>query len=395
VSVAGTLPLSVLDLSPITAGSSSAAAVRNTIDLAIHAERSGYRRHWVGEHHLSRANSSSSPAVLAALVAAATQKIRVGSGATVLSMSNPLVALEQFGTIAALYPGRVDLGVGRSPGPAEQAERLARRTAAQPPLAAPEDRASVGLLIPTKADYGRLGQMPSSVAEHELLWDERTTAPSYEQQVRDLLNLWRGEYRPANEVRVHAHPAEGADLAIWVLGSSAGESARVAGQLGLPFTAQYHQFPATVMQSVTAYRDAFQPSETLAEPYVMVSVDVLAADTDEQARRLAAPTTLCVLNIRRGLGYLPYPTPEEGRAATAGRRGPRAGVRPCGRADRRRSSGCRAAPAGAPTGDRSRRAVDSQRRQPASRPSALLRTRRRRVAAWMNPNDRLPKGMFT
>jgi luciferase family oxidoreductase group 1 len=124
------------------------------------------------------------------------------------------------------------------------------------------------------------------------------------------LSLWRGEYLPANRARIHAHPAEGADLAVWVLGSSAGESARVAGEHGLPFTANYHQFPASVLETVAAYRDAFQPSQALAEPYVMVSVDALAADTDERARWLAAPTALCVLNIRRGLGYLPYPTPE-------------------------------------------------------------------------------------
>jgi luciferase family oxidoreductase group 1 len=303
------LPLSVLDLSPITAGSSSAAAVRNTVDLAVHAEPCGYRRHWVGEHHLSRAHSSSSPAVLAALVAAATRTIRVGSGATLLSMSSPLVALEQFGTIAALYPGRVDLGVGRSPGPAEQAGRLAQRSVARQPATAPQDGSGVGVLIPTRADYGRFGQTPSTVAEHELLWAERTAAPSYERQVRDILSLWHGDYLPANGARVHAHPAEGADLAVWVLGSSAGESARVAGELGLPFTANYHQFPASVLETVAAYRNAFRPSETLAEPYVMVSVDVLAADTDERARWLAAPTALCVLNIRQGLGYLPYPTP--------------------------------------------------------------------------------------
>jgi alkanesulfonate monooxygenase SsuD/methylene tetrahydromethanopterin reductase-like flavin-dependent oxidoreductase (luciferase family) len=230
------LPLSVLDLAPITAGSSSAAAVRNTVDLAIHAERSGYRRHWVGEHHLSPAHSSSSPAVLAALVAAATQTIRVGSGATLLSMSRPLVALEQFGTIAALYPDRVDLGLGRSPGPAEQAGRLARRLPVRHAEGS-QEASGVGVLIPTRADYGRLGQTPSTVAEHELLWGERTTAPDYEQQLRDLLGLWRGEYLPANRARVHAHPAEGAQLAFWVLGSSAGESARVAGELGLPFTA--------------------------------------------------------------------------------------------------------------------------------------------------------------
>jgi luciferase family oxidoreductase group 1 len=309
VTVEQSLPLSVLDLSPITAGSSSAAAVQNTIDLAIHAEQSGYRRHWVGEHHLSRAHSSSSPAVLAALVAGATQMIRVGSGATLLSISNPLVALEQFGTIAALHPGRVDLGVGRSPGPAEQTERLAHRSTARQSAEASEDASGVGVLIPTRADYGRLGQTASSAAEHELLWGSRDTAPSYEQQVRDLLSLWRGEYVPSNGARVHAHPAEAANLAVWVLGSSGGESARVAGELGLPFTANYHQFPAKVLESVAAYRDAFQPSEMLAEPYVMVSVDVLAADTDQRARWLAAPTALCVLSIRQGLGYLPFPTP--------------------------------------------------------------------------------------
>jgi alkanesulfonate monooxygenase SsuD/methylene tetrahydromethanopterin reductase-like flavin-dependent oxidoreductase (luciferase family) len=301
------IPLSVLDLSPVPAGGTAADALRNSVDLAQVAERAGYRRFWVAEHHLMPGVASSVPAVLVALIAGSTELIRVGSGAVQLPNLPPLVAAEQFGAVAALHPGRIDLGLGRF----DLRKILKRRTGGGPPNV--PDREVDGLVLPRPSTY------PGDPTTYQLLGellDYRLDepAPDYAKQVRDILAFLSGGYRGPRGERVHVLPAEGADLEVWILGTSPGESARVAGELGLPFAASYHIAPTFVLETVAAYREAFRPSERLAEPYVMVSADVVVADDDETARELAAPYGQWVLDIKSGRGARPYVTPAEARA---------------------------------------------------------------------------------
>lgn len=307
-----TIPLSVLDLSPVPAGGTAADALRNSIDLAQAAERAGYRRYWVAEHHLNTGVASSSTPVLVALLAAATERIRVGSGAVQLPNTPPLLVAEQFGTVAAVHPGRVDLGLGRFD-LHKIIKRQRQRAAAAAGAPAPPDQVVDGLLLPTPgaiasdpSTFERLGELLGIAPDDPV--------PDYHRQVSDILSYFDGTAIGADGAPLHVLPAEGADLEVWVLGSSPGASAQTAGALGLPFAASYHLVPHTVLDTIAAYREAFRPSARLDRPHVLVSADVVVADDDDRARELAAPYGEWVLGIRTGRGALPYPTPEQARS---------------------------------------------------------------------------------
>jgi alkanesulfonate monooxygenase SsuD/methylene tetrahydromethanopterin reductase-like flavin-dependent oxidoreductase (luciferase family) len=307
------LPLSILDLSPVPAGGTARDALRNSVDLARVAERAGYRRYWVAEHHLAPGVASSSTPVLVASIAAATSRIRVGSGAVQLPLTSPLQAAEQFGTVAALHPGRVDLGLGRF-----DLHKILRLAGTAPPPDAepppvPPARVVDGLLVPSAARFR--GDVSTYVHLARLLGIRADDpAPDYDAQVGEILGYLGGAARRPDGQPVAVPAAEGADLDVWILGSSPGESARVAGERGLPFAASYHIAPGAVLETVQAYRSAFRPSARLAAPYVVVSADVVVAETRERARALAAPYAQWVLDIRTGAGARPYVTPEQALA---------------------------------------------------------------------------------
>jgi alkanesulfonate monooxygenase SsuD/methylene tetrahydromethanopterin reductase-like flavin-dependent oxidoreductase (luciferase family) len=308
-----TIPLSILDLSPVPAGGTARDALRNSVDLAVVAERAGYRRFWVAEHHLASGVASSSTPVLVALIAAATSQIRVGSGAVQLPVTSPLQAAEQFGTVAALHPGRVDLGLGRF-----DIHKILRLAGTAPPLDAepppvPPARTVDGLLIPPPARFR--GDLSTYVHLARLLGiREDDPTPDYDTQVGAILDYLGGAARRPDGKAVTVPSAEGADLDVWILGSSPGESAQVAGVRGLPFAASYHTAPSSVLDTVEAYRRAFRPSARLAVPYVVVSADVVVAETQERADELAVPYAQWVLDIRTGIGARPYVTPRQARA---------------------------------------------------------------------------------
>jgi alkanesulfonate monooxygenase SsuD/methylene tetrahydromethanopterin reductase-like flavin-dependent oxidoreductase (luciferase family) len=251
--------------------------------------------------------------VLVALIAAATSRIRVGSGAVQLPLTSPLQAAEQFGTVAALHPGRVDLGLGRF-----DLHKILRLAGTAPPPDAepppvPPARVVDGLLIPPAARFR--GDLSTYVHLARLLGiREEDPAPDYDTQVGAILDYLAGAARRPDGQPVTVPAAEGADLDVWILGSSPGESAQVAGAWGLPFAASYHIAPGTVLETVDAYRRAFRPSARLAAPYVVVSADVVVAETQERADELAAPYAQWVLDIRTGAGARPYVTPEQARA---------------------------------------------------------------------------------
>ena len=304
-------PLSILDLAPISSGGTVAGALRNTIDLARRADRLGYHRYWLAEHHLVPGVASAAPAVLIGLVAAATRRIRVGSGAVQLGHQTALAVVEQFGTIDALHPGRIDLGLGRSGH--RRAEFAAKATAAPEP-GRTGARTVNGLLIPPPFVPTRVAGSPLLALTDFLLRQPEAQSPDFVQQVDDILALIEGTYRSAEGTQAHAVPGEGADLQLWILGSSGGQSAQVAGERGLPFAANYHVSPATVLEAVDAYRAAFKPSASLAAPHVLVSADVVLAADEDTARELASPYGLWVRSIRTGAGAIPFPTPAEAAA---------------------------------------------------------------------------------
>lgn len=301
------VPLSVLDLALVPEGRAGAQAVRDAVDLAVDLDRLGYRRVWYAEHHLSPGVGSAAPAVLAAAVAARTERIRVGSGAVLLSTTSPLVAAEQFGTIAALHPGRVDLGLGRAFTPPKGG---APRPA---PAAAPASGPRVvdGLYVPpAPPTAGDSVLRERALAQAAVVGASRTPA-SFRAEVELVLGLRAGTYADDGGRRYVSPPVQDAAFDLWVLASSGGESARVAGELGLPLAANYHVSPSNTLETVAAYRAAFRPG-VLAEPYVVVSADVLVADTTERARELAAPFADWVLSIRRGAdGAIAYPRPAD------------------------------------------------------------------------------------
>lgn len=311
---ASPVPLSVLDLSPITSGSTPAQALRNTVDLAQRAEAAGYARYWVAEHHLATGVAGISPALLIQLVAAATERIRVGAGAVQLGHRTPLSVVEEFGLLDALHPGRIDLGLGRS-GFRKPGAGGAAPAAPRPAPARVEERHTAeGLLIPAPYDFSRLIGSPLLTRYIQLVQFPGAELPEYRDQVDQILGLIRGDFRTPEGLEAHALPGEGADLQLWILGSSAGASAQAAGALGLPFGANYHVSPAAVLEAVDAYRKAFVPSAVLAEPHVLVSADVVVAEDDATARHLASPYALWVHSIRSGQGAIPFPSPEEAAA---------------------------------------------------------------------------------
>jgi alkanesulfonate monooxygenase SsuD/methylene tetrahydromethanopterin reductase-like flavin-dependent oxidoreductase (luciferase family) len=326
------VPLSVLDLVPVPSGATPAQAVHNSIDLARRAEALGYRRYWFAEHHLNPGVAGTAPAVMIGLTAAATRTIRVGSAGVQLGHRTPLSVVEEFGLLDCAYPGRLDLGLGRTqgarrrPGGANGADPAVPARAAStsdtgadvtaaagaaPPRR--EARTVDGVLIPSPPPLERLRNSPRLALARDLLQQPEAITPGYTEQIGDILALWRGEYR-SHGVEAHVTPGEGAGVQLWILGSSGGESADVAGHNGLRFAANYHVSPATVLDAVHGYRDAFRPGGELQRPYVCVSVDVVVADGDSEAHRLAEGYGLWVLGIRSGEGAIPFPTGEEAAA---------------------------------------------------------------------------------
>lgn len=261
------VPLSVLDTSPIVSGSTARTALRGTLDLAQLTDRLGYHRFWVPEHHGMRGVASAAPAVLVATLAAATTRIRVGAGGVLLPHHAPIVVAEQFGTLEAFHPGRIDLGIGRAPGGSRRAAEAVRPA---------RERA----------------------------------ASSFAQQLDELL----GFLAPQDDQVVRAVPAEGNTPTVWLLGTSE-SSGRLAGTLGLPYAFAHHLEPGAMAAALAAYRAAFRPSDTLAEPSVLLSVSVIAAETDERAYWLAGPSRLKFLGRTLGRRML-LPSPEKAAAYT-------------------------------------------------------------------------------
>lgn len=255
------IPFSVLDLAPIPEGADASQAFRNSLDLAQHVERWGYQRYWLAEHHNMPGIASAATAVVIGHIAGGTKTIRVGSGGIMLPNHAPLVIAEQFGTLASLYPGRIELGLGRAPGTDQTTARALRRD-----------------LI------GSADSFPDDVVELQ-----RYFAESVEGQ------------------RVRAVPGAGLNVPLWLLGSSL-FSAQLAAMLGLPFAFASHFAPDYLMRALEIYRAQFRPSATLDKPHAMVGVNVFAADTDDQARRLFTSLQQQFLNLRRGTpGKLPPP----------------------------------------------------------------------------------------
>jgi luciferase family oxidoreductase group 1 len=261
------VPLSVLDLSPITQGSSAAESFRRSVDLAQHAERWGYRRFWIAEHHNMPGIASAATAVLVGHVAAATTSIRVGAGGIMLPNHAPLQVVEQFGTLESLFPGRIDLGLGRAPGTDPAAARALRRTLNSNPDEFPRD-------------------------------------------VLEVMAFFR-EPQPGQPVR--AVPGAGLHVPLWILGSST-FGAHVAAALGLPFAFASHFAPAHLHDAITIYRQRFEPSAQLERPYVMLGVNIVAADSDDEARFLASSGRQSFASLRQGHPTeLPPPSKEWSR----------------------------------------------------------------------------------
>ena len=256
------IPLSILDLAPVTAGSTPAQTFANTLELARQAERDGYRRFWLAEHHNMPGIASAATAVLIGHVAGGTSTIRVGAGGIMLPNHAPLQVAEQFGTLGALYPGRIDLGLGRAPGTDQAATRALRRY------------------------YEGADEFPADVVE--------------------LLQY----FEPAQAGQaVQAVPGAGIEVEAWILGSSL-FGAELAAALGLPYAFASHFAPAALHDALALYRERFKPSRRLAQPYVMLALNVVASDTDDEARRLFTTQQQAFVNLRRGRpGLVPPPLP--------------------------------------------------------------------------------------
>jgi len=306
----------------VSVGQPGAEAVRAALDVARAADDAGYRRIWFAQHHLSPGVASAQPAVLAALAAERTTRIRVGSGAVLLGSTTPLVGAEQFGTVAAAHPGRVDLGVGRAhvippADGAASAEREPGGSASDAEAAAPgtavvektvESRVVDGLVVPppVRFDLSNPALKRRLLAHREIVGSRE--AGAFRAELEQVLALRAGTFA-FDGLAFTSPPVEGADFDLWVLASSGGESARVAGELGLPLAANYHVAPGNVLETVAAYRAAFRPG-VLAEPYVVVSADVLVAETGARARELGAPFADWVRSIRTGVdGAIAFPEP--------------------------------------------------------------------------------------
>lgn len=297
------VPLSVLDLVPVSAGSTAAQALHRTIDLAQHAERAGYARYWLAEHHLNPGVAGSAPNIVIGAVAAATSTIRVGSAATLVGNVRGLQIAETFGTLAALYGPRIDLGLGRSGAPAPGAPK-------PPSLAPREDEVVDGLLIPAPFDF-RIAPRSRFALQGELLGRVPGDVDRFEGELDLIRALFAGTWSHDGAV-VEAPPAAGTSVELWIHGSTGGASARAAGALGLPYGANYHTSPGTVLASVEAYRDAFRPG-VLDAPHVIVSADVVVGRDTDEASGLALGYGQWVHSIRSGVGAIEYPTPEWAR----------------------------------------------------------------------------------
>jgi alkanesulfonate monooxygenase SsuD/methylene tetrahydromethanopterin reductase-like flavin-dependent oxidoreductase (luciferase family) len=297
--------LSILDLSPVSAGGTAVQAVHNSVDLAQKAEAAGFHRYWLAEHHIAPGVASSATAVLIGQVAAATKTIRVGAGAVQLGHHTALSVAEEFGTLSAFFPGRIDLGLGRS---GHRKPPPPGVTIPEPPRG--ESKIVDGLVVPAGFPIGGMIRSPRLALENRLIHLPGAEPVDYSEAVHDILAFFNGSYA-SDGLDAHATPGEGADVQPWIFGSSGGESAILAGKLGLPFAASYHVAPAKVLEAVEGYRAAFRPSERFPEPYVAVSADIVVADTDERAAELAAPYGVWVLSIRAGRGAISFPTPEE------------------------------------------------------------------------------------
>ena len=258
------IPLSVLDLSPVIQGGTAAQSFRNSLDLAQHAERWGYRRFWVAEHHNMPGIASAATSVLMAYLAGGTTRIRVGAGGIMLPNHAPLQVVEQFGTLESLFPGRIDLGLGRAPGTDPAAARALRRTLMSNP----------------------------------------------EEFPRDVLEVMAYFRAPTVDQPVRAVPGGGLNVPLWILGSST-FGAHVAAALGLPFAFASHFAPAQMTEAITIYRERFEPSAQLDRPYVMLGVNIVAADTDDEARLLASSGRQSFASLRMGRPIeLPPPSKE-------------------------------------------------------------------------------------
>ncbi|MEU0496789.1 LLM class flavin-dependent oxidoreductase [Mycobacterium sp. NPDC006124] len=306
------VPLSILDLSPISEGADAATALRNTVDLARHAERWGYRRYWLAEHHFVSV-ASSAPAVLIGQLAAATSRIQVGAAAVQLGYTTAVAVVESFGILDALYPGRIDLGVGRS---GQRRREAVAGTTPKAPRSPRVWREVDGVVVPKPFDLSLMMRNPRLRARASVLQQPEANAPDFADQVADILAMIEGTYR-VGEVEVHVVPGEGAALRPWVFGSSKGQSARVAATFGLPFVASYHITPATALEAVEVYRENFRPSAELPEPYVVVSADVVVAEDTATAEHLASSFGQWVHAIRAGDGAVPYPDPASTAPLTA------------------------------------------------------------------------------
>ncbi len=247
------IPLSVLDTSPINEGSSAGQSFKNSAELAQHVEELGFNRYWLAEHHNMPGIGSSATSVLIGYIAGATKRIRVGAGGVMLPNHAPLVIAEQFGTLESIYPGRIDLGLGRAPG-SDQATAYALRRTLQ------------------------------------------STGDDFPEQLAELQAYFESD----KQARVRAIPGEGLDIPIWLLGSS-GFSAQLAAAKGLPFSFASHFAPAYVLQAMQLYHQNFKPSKHLKEPYAMLGINVVAAETDEKAEWLATSQKLQFLGITTGM----------------------------------------------------------------------------------------------
>ena len=307
-----TIPLSILDLSPISAGTSAQQALRNTIDLAQHAEQWGYHRYWLAEHHFVSVASSSS-ITLIGLVAAATSHIRVGSGAVQVGHHTSASIVEAFGTIDALYPGRLDLGLGRSGHRRTQfGAQPAHQKGGHPVVDTVTGRTEIrdGVVVPPPFDPGRIADKSRFIASIGALQQQGAQAADFPDQVDEVRALLNGTYKSADGIALHAVPGEGAQVELFLFGSSASESAELAGRLGLPFAAAYHVAPGTALDAIEAYLAAFRPSAEHPEPYVVISADVVVAPDDATAKHHASTYGHWVHSIRTGAGAAEYLDPD-------------------------------------------------------------------------------------
>jgi alkanesulfonate monooxygenase SsuD/methylene tetrahydromethanopterin reductase-like flavin-dependent oxidoreductase (luciferase family) len=308
------VPLGILDLVPVVSGSDAGRALCNAMDLVQVAEQLGYRRYWFAEHHLNSGVAGSAPALLIAMAGATTEHIRLGSGGVQSGHRTALSVVEEFGLLDAMYPGRIDLGIGRSGGRTffkDKLEHSERQVAGGEPAVRKDRYTNNGLLIPVAPSLRHLAGAPRVTLTAQMLQQEDAKSAEYGDLVRDILGLLDGSYRSNDGLDPHPVPGAGARVEPWILGSSPGESAEVAGREGLRFAASYHISPATALSAARAYREAFVPSADLERPYLAVSADVVVGPDDETARHAAAGYAEWVRSIRCGEGAIPFPDPLE------------------------------------------------------------------------------------